>query len=135
MALIDELRSEIEAHSKADSGMQKSAPGLLGVLKNDMQTVSMFLILVGGFLSLSIIGAIVGVPLIRAGFKVQTCAEQFGYFIKSGDVKSLTMALQVQAQYFRIFKIVSIISFIFCILFLLSFFVFRAKIEHMLLGA
>ena len=49
-------------------------------MTENMNFVGMFTIIYGGLICLSIIGALVGVPLIMAGMRIREAADQFSIF-------------------------------------------------------
>ncbi len=85
---------------------------LFSQMINDMKFVGMFIIIYGALTSLSIIGALIGVPLIFVGVRIREAAEFFQVYQMTKDRTALLNAFDSQAKYFRIAKILIIISII-----------------------
>jgi hypothetical protein len=67
---------------------------------------------------LSIVGAVIGVPLIFAGLRLNEASDLFKTYINSGDFLSLSNALERQGRYFFINKVLIIIALIFLALYI-----------------
>jgi hypothetical protein len=93
----------------------------------DMRFVGMFAIIYGVFTCLSIIGAIIGVPVIFIGLRIREAADHFSLFKLSNDAAALRLGFELQGKYFRILKIliiVQIVLIVIGIIFLIAFFSF-----------
>lgn len=94
--------------SSAQTGFSTLPPaGMPG----DMGFVGTFSIIYGGFVCLSIIGALIGIPLIIAGLRLKDAADAYAA-MPSGDPNALQRAFTGQASYFRILKILMIIALV-----------------------
>jgi hypothetical protein len=67
-------------------------------------------IIVGGFSSLTILGAILGVPLIIAGASLISSGKDFKEYTSSGNIDELISALKEQKRFFIISGLVFFFS-------------------------
>jgi hypothetical protein len=94
-------------------------------LNGDMRFVGIFNIIYGGLACLSIIGAIVGVPLIIGGIRLREAADSFEVYLRSSDFAALEKGLERQSRFFFIQKVFLIVSLVITglyILFMIFFF-------------
>jgi len=94
-------------------------------MANDMRFVGLFTIIYGAFSCLSIIGAIIGVPLIIAGLRLRESADAFVAWLTGKEENKLTQGFDLQGKYFFIQKIIIIVTLI---LMVLSFIIMFASI-------
>ncbi len=85
---------------------------LFSQMIRDMKFVGMFSIIYGAITSLSIIGALMGVPLIFVGVRMRDAADYFQAYQMTKDRTALINAFDAQAKFFRITKILIIVSII-----------------------
>ncbi|AFN73737.1 hypothetical protein MROS_0494 [Melioribacter roseus P3M-2] len=78
----------------------------------DMRFVGIFVIIYGALACLSIIGAIIGVPIIIIGLRIREAAEQFEIYKATNQAAALRMGFELQGKYFRLAKIIIIVSLI-----------------------
>jgi hypothetical protein len=78
-------------------------------MRGDMKFVGLFSIIYGALTSLSIVGAIVGIPMIIAGLRLRESADGYEAFAR-GDGSALTRAFEKQRSYFFIQKILIIVA-------------------------
>jgi hypothetical protein len=81
-----------------------------------MQFVGIFYIIGGALECLSIIGAIIGIPLIICGLRIRESADSFKGYLTTNDSSMLEKALERQGRYFFIQKVLIIISIAFAVL-------------------
>ncbi len=108
------------------SGISQGDIHVINKLQKDMKFVGIFTLIIGVFYCLSIIGAILGIPFIFAGIRLNEASDNLKAFLKTDNIKSLFDALEKQSRYFYIIKIFIIISivlmaiyFVFIIIFLI----------------
>ena len=78
-------------------------PGpLLHKMCVDMKVVGTITIITGVLYCLSIIGAIVGIPVIIAGIRLRESAGAFSNYIGSNDVSRLVKGFERQSRFFFI---------------------------------
>ncbi|TFH00041.1 MAG: hypothetical protein E4H13_08310 [Calditrichales bacterium] len=77
-------------------------------MTTDMRFCGAFSIVYGIFTSLSIIGAIIGIPYIFIGMHIRDAADRFTTFMRSKDENDLLQAFEKQARAFYILKVVMI---------------------------
>ncbi|MCX7797652.1 MAG: DUF5362 domain-containing protein [Melioribacter sp.] len=78
----------------------------------DMRFVGIFTVVYGALYCLSIVGAIIGIPIIIIGLRIREAADQFEIFKTTNNAASLRMGFELQGKYFRIMKILIIIGII-----------------------
>ncbi len=89
-------------------------------LNSDMRFVGMFYIIIGALYSLTIIGAIMGIPLIISGLRLRESSDSFSSFVFSGDNNMLERALERQSRFFFIQKIFIIITLVVMVLYIIA---------------
>lgn len=93
-------------------------------MTGDMQFVGIFYIIIGAIECLTIIGAIVGVPIIICGLRLRESADAFKGYLSSGDSFMLERALERESRFFfiqKVFLIISLVIFVLYIIFLIVF--------------
>jgi hypothetical protein len=80
-------------------------------MAGDMKFVGTFSLIYGALVCLSIIGALVGIPLIVAGIRLRESGEAYAA-VPMGDPTALSRAYSGQASYFRILKILMIVALV-----------------------
>jgi hypothetical protein len=78
----------------------------------DMRFVGMFSIIYGALVSLSIFGAIIGIPVIIIGLKIREAADQFALFKATNDSNAMRSGFELQGKFFRIIKVLIIIGLV-----------------------
>lgn len=89
-------------------------------LSSDMRFVGVFFIIVGALYSLTIIGAILGIPLIISGLRLRESSDSFSSYMLSGDNNMLERALERQSRFFFIQKIFIIITLVVMVLYIIG---------------
>jgi len=109
----------------ADESMEPKALGIFGMLFNrmtsDMKFVGLFTIIYGALTCLSIIGAVIGIPLIFAGMRIREAADEFTMFQSANDNKALRRAFEKQGRYFNILKILIIVALVLTVIYIIVF--------------
>ncbi len=93
-------------------------------MTGDMQFVGLFYIIIGALQCLSIIGAIVGIPLIICGLRLRESADSFRGYLTTNDSVMLENALERQSRFFFIQKILLIISIVLGVLYIIVLIIF-----------
>ena len=84
-------------------------------MAGDMKFVGLFMIIIGALDCLSIVGALVGIPLIFAGLRAREAGDAYLAYAQ-GDYSALGRAFIGQASHFKIIKILVIIGLVlFCL--------------------
>ncbi|MFA7287897.1 MAG: DUF5362 domain-containing protein [Melioribacteraceae bacterium] len=91
-------------------------------MTKDMRFVGIFIIIYGAIQCLSIIGAIVGIPLILIGLRMRESADQFDNFKLTNNAHAMRTGFELQAKYFRLTKIIIIISLVIMVIAIILFF-------------
>ena len=99
------------------------------LMSKDMRFVGVFTIVYGVLNCLTIIGAIVGVPLIFMGIRLRESADHYDYYNSTGDLLALQNAIDKQYKYFNIQKIIIIVSLIFIVLYIIAIFGFMSMVS------
>jgi hypothetical protein len=81
-------------------------------MTGDMRFVGLFTIIYGAISCISIIGALIGIPLIIAGLRLREAADQFDMFKATNNPASMRMGFELQGKYFNIQKILIIIALV-----------------------
>lgn len=89
-------------------------------LSADMRFVGMFFIIVGALYSITILGAILGIPLIISGLRLRESSDSFFSYMLSGDNRMLERALERQSKFFFIQKIFIIITLVMMVLYIIA---------------
>ncbi|MCX6169802.1 MAG: DUF5362 domain-containing protein [Ignavibacteriales bacterium] len=85
-------------------------------MTNDMKFVGMFAIIYGAITCISIIGALLGVPIIFIGLRMREAADQFSNFRVTNSAASMRAGFELQGKFFHILKILVIIQIVMIIL-------------------
>lgn len=93
-------------------------------MTKDMRFVGIFFIIGGALYCLTIIGALIGIPLIISGLRLRESADSFNSYLGSGNEGVLEDALQKQSKFFFIQKVLIIISIVFFVLYIIVIFTF-----------
>lgn len=97
-------------------------------LSTDMNFVGLFFIIVGVLYSLTIIGAILGIPLIISGLRLRESSASFTSYLLSSDNNMLERALERQSRFFFIQKIFIIITLVLVVLYIIVIIVLVIKV-------
>lgn len=83
---------------------------------------------VGVIASITIIGAIVGVPIFIAGSRLRDAAENLKLYNENKSDETLNRAMNLQNSSFFIYKILIIISLIFTVLYIIGLILFFSSV-------
>jgi hypothetical protein len=97
-------------------------------MTSDMRFVGIFTIIYGALTCLSIIGALLGVPMIFIGLRMREAADKFDQFRDTNDSKALRAGFELQGKFFNIQKILIIIGLVLIALYIIFFVVFFGMI-------
>ncbi len=100
---------------------------MVSKMTSNMSFVGLFTIIYGAITCLTIVGAIVGIPMIIAGLRLRESSDSFSSFKNSYNFESLRMALEQQNKFFFIYKVMIIIGLVLFTLYLIFFFTFFAS--------
>ncbi len=93
-------------------------------MTNDMRFVGMFAIIYGALTCLSIIGALIGVPIIFVGLRMREAADQFSTFRITNNAASMRAGFELQGRFFHILKVLIIVQIVFIVLMIIFFVMF-----------
>jgi len=103
----------------------KSNTEIISKMIKDMRFVGVFSIISGVINCLSIIGAVVGIPLIFIGMRLRDAAMEFERYMMTNEIDAIFSGFEKQQRAFFISKSLIIISIIFVILYVIvMFFIF-----------
>lgn len=94
-------------------------------LTGNMRFIGIYYMIAGVLCSLTIIGAILGIPMFIAGSRMRDSAENLKLYNENKSDETLNRALNLQNSSFFIYKIMIIVSlafFVIYIIFLIAFF-------------
>ena len=97
-------------------------------MSGDMRFVGIFYIIMGALYCITIVGALVGIPLIICGLRVREAADSFIAYLGSSDSNMLERAFERQGSFFFIQKVLMIISLILLVLYVILIIIFSATI-------
>jgi hypothetical protein len=86
-------------------------------MSGDMKFLGIFTIVMGAFACITIIGAVIGIPYIIAGMRLRESGEMFRSYLEFATQDFMERAIEKESQYFRIQKIIAIITIVFMILY------------------
>jgi len=124
MEQLDDLNLDSNTTIKPPSPFQYAFESMT----KDMRFVGMFTIIYGALNCLTIIGALIGVPMIFIGMRIREAADQFLIFKTTNNAAALRLGFELQGKYFRIIKILIIVQLalmvlgIILVIFFMSFF-------------
>lgn len=84
----------------------------------NMRFFAIFHIIYAVLISLTIVGAIIGIPLIIFNLKLNTAAKSYRSFAEDDDFFHLNRAFENQASFFFFYKILIIISLVFLVFYI-----------------
>jgi Family of unknown function (DUF5362) len=96
-------------------------------MTSDMRFVGMFTIIYGVICCLTIIGALIGIPVIFAGLRLREAADQFAFFKTTNNPSSMRAGFELQGRYFRILKILIIISLVIFVVYIVLIAIFLSS--------
>lgn len=112
MDQLDDLTLEDVKSFKPPSPFQYAFESMI----KDMRFAGMFTIIYGAINCLTIIGALIGVPMIFIGMRIREAADQFSIFKTTNNSAALRLGFELQGKYFRIIKILIIIQVVLIVL-------------------
>lgn len=112
MEHLDDLNLDSNTTIKPPSPFQFAFESMT----KDMRFVGMFTIIYGAINCLTIIGALIGVPMIFIGMRMREAADQFLIFKTTNNSATLRLGFELQGKYFRIIKILIIIQLVLMVL-------------------
>lgn len=115
------------------TGYTLTAP--ISKMTGNMQFVGMFCIIYGGLVSLTIIGALIGVPLILCGLRLRESADAFKAYAATAEAGQLNLALEKQNAFFYIQKILIIAGLVLTLLYIVAAIMFASYFAAMMGGA
>ena len=127
MDQIEDLNLNPSSSFKVPSQFQY----LFDKMNSDMKFVGMFTIIYGGLICLSIIGALVGVPLIIAGMRIREAADQFSIFKKTDNTGAMRSGFELQGKYFQILKVLIIVGIVITVIYIIFIIFFLSTLLSM----
>ena len=89
-------------------------------MTKDMRFIGMYHIIVGAISCLSIVGAVIGIPVIFIGLRMREAADQFEIFKTANNAQALRRGFELQGKYFNIWKILIIVGLALGILYIIG---------------
>ncbi len=116
--------NELNLENLDETPSQPKPMGMFGMLfssmTSDMKFIGMFYIIYGVFVSLSIIGAIIGIPILISGLRLREAADELNTFRSTNDSSSLRRGFELQGKFFRIQKIIIIVGIVIAVLYIIG---------------
>ena len=122
MENLDDLNLESNTTIKPPSPFQYAFESMT----KDMRFVGMFTIIYGAINCLTIIGALIGVPMIFIGMRIREAADQFLIFKTTNNSAALRFGFELQGKYFRIVKILIIIQLVLIVVSIIAVILFMS---------
>jgi hypothetical protein len=91
----------------------------LSKMCSDMRFVGMFYIIMGALYCLTIVGAIIGVPFIFCGIRLRESSDSFTNYMGTSQLGFIESALERQAKFFNIQKILMIIALVLIVIYVI----------------
>lgn len=118
---------------KFDQTPEQPKPlGVFGVMfskmTSDMKFLGVFYIIYGVLASLSIIGAIIGIPLLISGLRLREAADELNSFRGTNDSNYLRRGFELQGKFFKIQKIIIIVGIVITVLYVLGIVFFLGSV-------
>jgi len=111
-------------------GILQNSRLTINKLSGDMNFVGLFFIIIGALECLTIVGAIVGIPLIICGLRLRESSNSFNNFLSTNNEAALDNALEKQSRFFFIQKILIIISIVLFVVYFVFLIVFGLSFLH-----
>ncbi|MFH5833973.1 DUF5362 family protein [Halalkalibaculum sp. DA3122] len=89
-------------------------------MARDMKFFSIVYIIQGALLCLTIVGAIIGIPMIIYHLKLRDSADSFRKFAKSTDFFHLARAFEDQRKFFFFYKVLIIVMIVLFLLYIIA---------------
>jgi len=93
-------------------------------LTGNMKFVGIYYMVIGVLTSLTIIGAIVGIPIFIAGSRLRDAAENLKLYNENRSDDTLNRAMNLQNSSFFIYKILIIIGLVLTVLYIIGIIIF-----------
>lgn len=93
-------------------------------LVGNMRFVGMYYMITGILACLTIVGAIIGVPIFIAGSRLRDAAENLRVYGDSRSEETLNRALNLQNSSFFIYKIIILVSIVLFVLYAIGIILF-----------
>ena len=106
----------------------KNYTEIIAKMVKDMRFVGVFSIIYGVLNCLTIIGAVIGVPLIFVGLRLRDAATEYERYLMTNDFDAIFSGFERQQRAFFIQKSLIIISIIFIILYVIIMFVIFSQV-------
>jgi len=111
---------------------QPKPMGMFGMLftnmTTDMKFIGMFYIVYGVLTSLSIIGAIIGIPILISGLRLREAADELNSFRGTNDSSALRRGFELQGKFFRIQKIIIIVGIVIAVVYVIGILFFLGSV-------
>jgi len=97
-------------------------------MTSDMKFMGTFYVVYGVLSSLSIIGAIIGIPLLISGLRLREAADELNSFRGTNDSNYLRRGFELQGKFFNIQKIIILVGIVFVLLYIVGIVFFFGSI-------
>ena len=93
-------------------------------MTSDMKFLGIFYIIYGVFASLTIVGALIGIPLLISVLRLKESANELNAYRGTNDAHYLRRGFELQGKFFNIQKIMIIIGISLTVLYIVGIFFF-----------
>ncbi|MDA3860649.1 MAG: DUF5362 domain-containing protein [Melioribacteraceae bacterium] len=101
-------------------------------MTSDMKFLGMFYIIYGVLASLSIIGAIIGIPLLISGLRLRESANELNSYRGTNDAHYLRRGFELQGKFFNIQKIIILVGIVITVLYIIGIVLVQRELEFLL---
>jgi hypothetical protein len=98
---------------------EQALSAIIPKMTRDMRFVGWFYIIYGALTSLTIIGAIIGVPLLISGLRLREAADDFDGYHRTNNFDAVLRGLERQGRFFFIQKVFAILTIVFLLLYII----------------
>lgn len=107
----------------SDAAVSTTGTSSIPSMARDMNFIGILTIIGGAITCLTIIGAIIGVPVIISGLRLREAATAFMAYQSSSDSNTLRDGFERQGRYFFIQKVIAIVGIVLGVVY---FFIFMS---------
>lgn len=124
----------MEEFSKQSNSIQMQNPALYEMMSKmiaDMRFNAYFTMIYGVLACITLIGAIIGVPMFISGLRLRDSADEYKQYLYTGDIAAIFKGFENQKTYFFIQKVFIIVGLVFFVLYIGAIIVLIASGEFL----
>jgi len=124
----------MEEFSTQSNSIQMQNPALYEMMSKmiaDMRFNAYFTMIYGVLACITLIGAILGVPMFISGLRLRDSADEYKQYLYTGDIAAIFKGFENQKTYFFIQKVFIIVGLVFFVLYIAAIIVLIASGEFL----